>query len=287
LPPLYIAISGHKPSKYTKSNKTLRKYVKNSRERLFSWTRGVHSGREENRNAIQTEIGNSALNGAKSRGPTATAGKEKSSQNAVKHGLTSQSAVVLACESQEEFDEILNKLMEIHKPANAAELDLVQEMVVCRWRIRRFWGIETTLLDEEIFNKASQSPFDKGLRVYLAQAFRSLADDSRSGLSPRATSLARTASSTKPTPLSASYSRCANPKPPASPPPGVGPAQPAPDPLDLGTAKGTQAPTNPPESNQMPPDPPATTHNPQPLSGRPTATGQEPSAVLMPPAAFC
>jgi hypothetical protein len=66
------------------------------------------------------------INGAKSRGPTTPEGKEKSSQNALKHGFTTQSAVVMACERQEEFDEILNQLITIHEPANAAELDLVQ-----------------------------------------------------------------------------------------------------------------------------------------------------------------
>ena len=69
-------------------------------------------------------------NGAKSRGPKTPAGKEKSSQSAFKHGLTSQSAIVLARESNEEFKVILHQFLEIHKPANAAEIDLVEEMVV-------------------------------------------------------------------------------------------------------------------------------------------------------------
>ena len=46
------------------------------------------------------------INGARSRGPTTPAGLEKSSQNALKHGFTSASIIVLACELQSEFDEI-------------------------------------------------------------------------------------------------------------------------------------------------------------------------------------
>jgi hypothetical protein len=118
------------------------------------------------------------LNGAKSRGPTTAAGLEKSSQNAVKHGLTSQSALVLACESRENFDAILNDFMVTYQPENATETDLVEEMVACRWRIRRLWGIETSLLDGEILNR--QTHFEGTDRYHLAQAFRYLADDSRS-----------------------------------------------------------------------------------------------------------
>jgi hypothetical protein len=119
-------------------------------------------------------------NGAKSRGPTTPAGLEKSSQNAVTHGLTSESTIVLACESQSRFDGILNEFMVTHQPANAAETDLVEEMVAARWRIRRMWNIETTLMNDEIANQESQSMTDAGNRRYLARAFRTLSDDSRS-----------------------------------------------------------------------------------------------------------
>jgi hypothetical protein len=210
------------------------------------------------------------LNGAKSRGPKTAAGKEISSQNALQHGFTSQSVIVLACESQSQFDELLNQFMEIHKPANAAEIDLVEEMVACRWRIRRMWGIETTLMDAEILNQESQSGGGAGNRVYMAQAFKFLSDDSRSlVLAARYQSrLHRTFNQAYATLRELQQMR--ESKPPASPPPVVGPAQPAPAPPDLETAKGTQAPTNPPESNQMPPDPPATTHHPQPTAHYPT-----------------
>jgi hypothetical protein len=56
----------------------------------------------------------------------------------------------------------------------------------------------------------------------------------------------------------------------------------APDPNET---KGTQARTKPPESNHMPPDPPPTNHNPQPLScpQQPPATSHRPPLRLTSP----
>ena len=78
------------------------------------------------------------INGAKSRGPTSVEGREKSSQNDLKHGLTSDSMMVLDCENRDHFDELLNTFLGIYQPANLAEEDLVEEMVAARWRIRRY-----------------------------------------------------------------------------------------------------------------------------------------------------
>ena len=119
------------------------------------------------------------INGAKSRGPVTVAGREKSSQNATTHGLTSGSAVVLACEVQEDFDAIMNHFVATYKPANPAELDLVEEMVAARWRIRRMWTIETSLLDTEILKQQAISTTHDPT-ANLGLAFRALADESRS-----------------------------------------------------------------------------------------------------------
>ena len=119
-------------------------------------------------------------NGAKSRGPTTAEGKEKSSRNALKHGLTAGTGnILLDCEDPDEFEEIFNKLLGIHEPATPAENDLVEEMVAARWRIRRMWTIETNLFNVEILTQQSktESP-DPG--IHLAMAYRALADDSRS-----------------------------------------------------------------------------------------------------------
>jgi hypothetical protein len=133
-------------------------------------------------------------NGAKSHGPVTAAGLQNSSQNSLKHGFTARSMVLLACEDPSEFEQILREYRAMYRPSTAAEQDLVDEMVAARWRIRRLWTIETCLLDAEM--QRGQPPLDAGASpehspertpehsvdpsIYLARAFRGLADNSRS-----------------------------------------------------------------------------------------------------------
>ena len=120
------------------------------------------------------------INGAKSRGPTTVEGKEISSRNAIKHGLTAGNGnILLDCEDPDQFDEVLNKLLGIHDPATPAEKDIVEEMFAARWRTRRMWTIETGLLNAEILNQAAKTDTPDP-DIHLASAFRSLTDDSRS-----------------------------------------------------------------------------------------------------------
>jgi hypothetical protein len=119
-------------------------------------------------------------NGAKSHGPTTAEGKEKSSRNALKHGLTAGTGnILLDCEDPNEFEQAFNKLFGIHEPATPAEKDIVEEMVAARWRIRRMWTIETNLFNVEILTQQSKTD-TPDVGIHLAMAYRSLADDSRS-----------------------------------------------------------------------------------------------------------
>src|SRR3984893_16606695 len=120
-------------------------------------------------------------NGAKSHGPKTAEGKEASSRNAIKHGLTANT-LILQCESLEDYQAMLAEHIAIHQPITPPELELVDQMAIARWRIRRFVAAETDLIDSEMVrnrekvNKES-APTDSG--VHLAMAIRSLADESR------------------------------------------------------------------------------------------------------------
>jgi hypothetical protein len=122
------------------------------------------------------------INGAKSRGPTTDAGKEISSLNALKHGFTSRKTLILKTESPDEYREFLAEHIAIHQPATPPELELVDQMAIARWRIRRFVGAETVLIDCEMTRNHEKvakefGPTDSD--VHLAMAIRSLADESR------------------------------------------------------------------------------------------------------------
>ena len=84
-------------------------------------------------------------NGAKSNGPVTETGKAISSQNSLKHGLTS-ARVVLPHESQEEYDGLETSLVNRFKPYDEIEHALVRQMAASfgalsvskKWR-RRFF----------------------------------------------------------------------------------------------------------------------------------------------------
>jgi hypothetical protein len=99
------------------------------------------------RSAAQIEA--SRRNGAHSRGPATSAGKAASAQNATTHGLYAK-AVVLASESQADFDELRDSFLARFLPADPVELELVDGMVKTRWLIRRLDRIITTALDFEV-----------------------------------------------------------------------------------------------------------------------------------------
>jgi hypothetical protein len=122
------------------------------------------------------------INGAKSRGPTTEAGKIASSQNAIKHGMTSRNTYILECENADEYKAFLAEHIAIHQPATPPEKELVEQMAIARWRIRRFVNAETVIIDCEIVrnrDKVEKEFATLGCGVHVAMAIRSLADESR------------------------------------------------------------------------------------------------------------
>ena len=93
----------------------------------------------------------SRTNGAKSHGPTSESGKSRSSQNSLRHGLFS-ARIVLANESQEQFDELFTELHDEYRPVGPTENQLVQDIAVARWRIRRLENMEAAAYDTAMFS---------------------------------------------------------------------------------------------------------------------------------------
>jgi hypothetical protein len=129
---------------------------------------------------LKSETGR--INGAKSHGPKTAEGKETSSRNAIKHGLTAHHTLILQCESPEDYQAMLAEHIAIHQPVTPPEKELVDQMTIARWRIRRFVAAETDLIDSEMVRNREKvnkefAPTDSG--VHLAMAIRSLADESR------------------------------------------------------------------------------------------------------------
>jgi len=121
-------------------------------------------------------------NGAKSRGPATPEGRAKSSRNSLRHGLSAKT-VVLPAESREQFQLLLNAHIQQFQPANPVEADLVEAMAIARWRLRRIWAIETSLLAHELERRAEDMDdefTEMSAEDRLAWVFQRVADNSQS-----------------------------------------------------------------------------------------------------------
>ena len=108
------------------------------------------------------------INGAKSHGPLTPEGKARSSQDALRHGLTANSPT-LPTESDEDFQILLDAYRDRYHAADAIETELVQSMATTRWRLGRIGMIEACMLQNTMVLS----------RVHFSWQFEEIADDNR------------------------------------------------------------------------------------------------------------
>jgi hypothetical protein len=80
-------------------------------------------------------------NGTKSRGPTTPEGKLASRKMPPQRGALSRT-VVLECESQQRFEQLLAELKKHIQPRNSVESGFVEMMAIARWRQMRVWAFQ-------------------------------------------------------------------------------------------------------------------------------------------------
>src|SRR5580692_9080330 len=84
-------------------------------------------------------------NAQHSTGPKTTEGKQKSSLNALRHGLTGQ-IVVMPTEDLAAYQRHLASFTDEYTPSGATEANLVQALADTSWRLNRVAALETNLL---------------------------------------------------------------------------------------------------------------------------------------------
>ena len=84
-------------------------------------------------------------NAQHSTGPRTEAGKQRSSLNAIRHGLTAQT-IVLASEDPAAHQAHRRQFFDEYQPATATETQLVQELTDTSWRLNRIPLLEADLL---------------------------------------------------------------------------------------------------------------------------------------------
>jgi hypothetical protein len=109
-------------------------------------------------------------NAALSTGPRTAAGKQRSSQNALTHGLTAASPV-LPSEDPAAYDAHRRGFFDEYQPATRTETQLTQELADTAWRINRVPLLEAALLD-----RAANPPSDQArIDFDIVDAHRALA----------------------------------------------------------------------------------------------------------------
>ena len=101
--------------------------------------------------ATLKQIEANRANARKSTGPKTAEGKDASSRNAIRHGLTS-TRTIIGNEDASEFHQLRNALYRDYNPANTQEQILVDRIVNATWRTLRVRQMEQHLADMSIEN---------------------------------------------------------------------------------------------------------------------------------------
>ena len=93
-------------------------------------------------------------NAIKSTGPTTPEGKERSSCNAVRHGLTAETVIAIL-ESSDDYELFEAAVISDYNAETAVERQLVLRLASVLWRLRRATSMETAIFDSAIENAAA------------------------------------------------------------------------------------------------------------------------------------
>jgi hypothetical protein len=108
---------------------------------------------------LQRRAAVNQANAQHSTGPRTAAGKQRSSLNALRHGLTAASAV-LPSEDQAAYDAHRRGFLDEYRPATPTETQLTQELADTAWRINRIPMLEAALLDRAANPPSEQARID-------------------------------------------------------------------------------------------------------------------------------
>jgi hypothetical protein len=101
-------------------------------------------------------------NAQKSTGPKSLDGKQKVGSNRITHGILS-TKLLLAGESSQDYQSLLNDLQAQLRPVGVLELTLVEKVAVILWRQRRLVGAETAVIELEMTPQRVASEVNAGM----------------------------------------------------------------------------------------------------------------------------
>jgi hypothetical protein len=109
-------------------------------------------------------------NSTHSTGPRTESGKQRSSLNALSHGLTARTAV-LPTEDPDAYQRHIQQFLDEYKPATPTETQLVHEIANTAWRLNRI-----PFLEAELLARATNPPTEQAAIDFdIVDAHRALA----------------------------------------------------------------------------------------------------------------
>jgi hypothetical protein len=105
--------------------------------------------------ATEAQINANRRNAKQSTGPRTAVGKERSSRNALRHGLLADESV-LPDEDGEEFDALAARIRQDLRPQGELEEFLCQRVINTTWRLIRAARIETGLFASALAEERTQ-----------------------------------------------------------------------------------------------------------------------------------
>jgi hypothetical protein len=114
--------------------------------------------------ATEKQINANRQNAQKSTGPKSDEGKAAVSQNAVKHGIFSQS--VIKGENEADYEAFHNKMVAEMKPVGPTEILLAARIVGLWWRLERAERIQNQVIDVMI-ERDEPSPLQKNMQRFI------------------------------------------------------------------------------------------------------------------------
>ncbi len=130
--------------------------IEENRMRAAAYRAAAGSAANHTTAAARAATNRAAVNRANARhstGPRTDSGKQRSSLNAIRHGLTAQT-VVLHSEDPAAYEAHRRQFFAEYQPATPTETQLAQELVDTSWRLNRIPLLEADLLSRADANAA-------------------------------------------------------------------------------------------------------------------------------------
>jgi hypothetical protein len=127
--------------------------------------------------ASEAQISANRRNAVQSTGPKTAEGKAAASRNAQRHGLSAEQ-VVLFDEQARDFALLRDELRAALDPADAAEEEMVERIVICAWRLRRAWRAEASFVNDTADEYREPDEEDEvDMKFRLGRALRRVSTD--------------------------------------------------------------------------------------------------------------